>query len=347
MKIIITADWHFGYSGRLTDLINAFRSMISFCVKNEIKMIVMAGDLTHDREILSHDVSNAISMLLEEMNSNGIHMIAMVGNHDMFYRYKWKVSAIRPFAKQFTYIDDVSYFELDGRKFWAIPFIEHEQFYMRVVNDINKQATNDDILITHIGIASAKMNACFLVQNWSVVSFEDTKFSKVFAGHFHIHQKVGSKSWYPGSPLPFRFDEGLAEHGFIVYDTSSNKHVFIDLLKLMPDEVKPPDFITIGGKDIGSISNISKNDRLKIQLDIDDDQEEIKKQLQDIGITKVIFVKPKDDVIDVSNKQENFSRSNNIFKSWLDHDKPLHLDTKLLISLEEEIRSESRYNEDD
>jgi len=344
MKVIITADWHFGYPGRLDDLANAFKCMINFCVKHEIKIIILAGDLAHNRESLTHDVSNTISELFDQMNKHGIHLIGIVGNHDMFYRHKWNVNAIKPFSKQITYVDTVSHFEIDNRRFWVVPFIEHEPFYMKVVNDVNKLASEDDILITHIGIASAKMNSCFLVTNWSVVSFENTKFNKVFAGHFHNHQKVGTKSWYTGSPVPFRFDEGLVEHGFIVYDVISNKQVFIDLLKLMPDDIRPPDFITATSKDIDQIVKSSPKDRVKIELDVDDNPEIIKEQLSQSGISNVVFVKPKEECSFI--KPEGFTRSDNIFKSWINYDKPEHLNGDLLVSLDEEIRSESRYNDD-
>jgi len=345
MKVVITADWHFGYPGRLGDLANAFRCMIRFCIKHEIKVIILAGDLAHDRESLTHDVSNTISELFDEMNSAGIHMIGIVGNHDMFYRHKWQINAIKPFSKQITYVDTVSNFELDGRRFWVVPFIEHEPFYMKVIKDVNKLANKDDILITHIGIASAKMNACFLIPNWNVVSFENTKFNKVFAGHFHNHQKVGSKSWYTGSPIPFRFDEGLVEHGFIIYDTISDKQVFIDLFKLIPENIRPPDFVTATAKDIDQIIKSSSNDRIKIELDIDDNADEIKEQLAEAGISNVVFVKPKEENLNHP-KPDGFTRSDNIFKSWLKFDKPEHLSEDLLISLDEEIRSESRYNDD-
>lgn len=345
MKIIITADWHFGYPGRLNDLKNAFRYMIKYCIEQEIKVIILAGDLAHNRESLTHDVSNTISELFDEINRNGIHLISMVGNHDMFYRHRWEINAIKPFSKQIYYIDTISNFELDGRKFWVVPFIEHEPFYMKVINDVNKLVNKDDILITHIGIASAKMNTCFLIQNWSVVSFENTKFSRIYAGHFHNHQKVGSKSWYCGSPIPFRFDEGLVEHGFIVYDTINNDHEFIDLFEIMPDNIKPPDFITIKAKDIDQIINTSTNDRIKVELDVDDDPKELKEKFTNSGISKVTFVKPKEEKI--NDKPKNFTRSNDIFKSWIDYDNPTHLNKKLLIKLEKEIKSESRYNQDD
>lgn len=345
MKTVITADWHFGYPGKLNDLVNSFRAMTKFCVENNIKVILLLGDLVHSREHLDHDASNAISMLFDELNEQGIHLVALVGNHDMFLRHKWSINAIRPFAKQITYVDAISTFELDNRKFWIIPFIEHEPSYMKAVNDISKLASKDDILLTHIGIASAVMNTCFLVQNWNVVSFEDTVFNRVYSGHFHCHQKVGSKSWYPGSPIPFRFDEGLVEHGFIVYDTDKNEHDFIDINDLHSRETKPPDYITITSDDVDKVVNHADNNLFKIHLNEGDDGEEIKAKLKEAGASNVVFVKPKEESPDFS-KSDNFKRSGNVFESWINYDNPEHLNKKLLLALDKEIRSVAKLSED-
>lgn len=345
MKTVITADWHFGYPGRLDDLKSSFRAMVSFCEKHDIKIILLLGDLVHSREKLTHDVSNAISILFDELNEKGIHLVALVGNHDMFMRHKWSINAIRPFAKQITYIDGISHFTLGDRKFWVIPFIEHEHSYMRAVTAVSKLADKEDILLTHIGIASAAMNTCFLVQNWSVVSFEETVFSRVYSGHFHLHQKVGTKSWYPGSPIPFRFDEGLVEHGFLVYDTDKNKHVFIDLDKLHTDETRPPDFITIDSEDVDGVVDGAKNNMFKIQLKEGDDREEIASKLKAAGAHNVVFVKPPEESPDFK-KAEDFKRTGNVFESWVKHDDPDHLNTKLLLALEKEIRSTAKSSED-
>lgn len=345
MRVIITADWHFGYPGRLEDLKWAFYRILDYCEDKNINLVMILGDLTHDREHMDHDVSNAVSDLLNEAKRRDVTIVSFVGNHDMFLRHKWRINAIKPFQKQLVYVDGVSYLDIADRKFWVVPFIEHEPSYMKVIHDINKMASEDDVLLTHIGIASATMNACFLVQNWNAVSFEDTKFSRVYAGHFHCTQKVGSKAWYPGSPLSFRFDEGLVEHGFIDYNIDTNKHKFVDLYDLKK-EGAPPDFITVMSEDLNKIINNCKNDHVKVQLTEKDDPEEIQKKLKEAGASKIVFVKPKEDIIHQKDRPEEFSRSKDIFKSWLDFDKPSGLNKRLLIELNKQIRSDTRMEDD-
>ena len=343
MRAIITADWHFGYPGRLDDLAWAFNKVINYCVDNDIKVIKILGDITHDREHMSHDVSNTISDLLDQANNMGIQVISFVGNHDMFLRHKWCINAIKPFSRQLTYIDNISYYYMGDRKFWVVPFIEHEPSYMKVIRDVDKMASEEDVLLTHIGIASATMNACFLVQNWNMVSFENTKFSRIYAGHFHCQQKVGSKSWYPGSPLPFRFDEGLVTHGFFDYDSISNSHEFIEIFD-EDDTDTPPDYITVSSEDIDVIINKCKNDHVKIQLQANDDKDIIQRRLKEAGVARVVFVKPKEEKIEV--RSHNMSKSHDIFESWLDHDNPVGLNRNLLLELNKQIRNDTRIEDD-
>lgn len=351
MKVIITADWHFGYPSRLNDLKWAFISLIDYCVDKEINLILMLGDLTHDREHMTHDVSNVLSECLDYMNNNGVTMITLIGNHDMFMRHKWSINAIKPFSKQLICVDDVSYFELCGRKFWIIPFIEHERSYMKVVETINKNfASENDVLLTHIGVNAATLNVCFLVQNWNIVNFEDTIFSRIYTGHFHCTQQIG-KTWYPGSPIPFKFDEGQVEHGFFVYDVIKNEHEFVDIYNIGKEtDIKPADYITLDSESISDLINVKgafDNNNIKVILKSSDDRDVIQKRLKDAGAARVIFVAPKEEKIDFSKKDDNFSRSNTVFLSWLKYDNPQHLNHDLLIRLESEIRSETQVTEDD
>jgi DNA repair exonuclease SbcCD nuclease subunit len=344
-KIIITADWHFGHPERLDDLKWAFNKMLDYCIREKIEKIFMLGDLTHHREYLTHDVSNAITELFQRMCDNNVEMVLFPGNHDMFNRFNWEITALKPFGKFINLIENVSNFEYGGRKFWCIPFVESEQTFMKIIDIVNDKASEDDILLTHVGITNATYNMCFLIQNWSIVNFDKTKFSRIYAGHFHCHQKVGEKSWVPGSPIPFRFDEGLVTHGFFVYDPKINDHQFVEFNDLPNDDSSsPPDFIT--SDDVDSIIKNVKGNNVKILLKEGQDESEIKKILKDAGALKIIIVKPKDKIIKID-KNSIMKEGKDIFESWIDYDKPEGLDKNVLLLLEKDIRSQTKIEEED
>lgn len=344
MKVIITSDWHFGYQGRLEEQVIVIRRLIEYCVNNDIHLIVLLGDLAHDRESMAHDVSNAISILLDEMEINGITLLSLVGNHDMYYRYKWSVNAIKPFNKQLICVDNLSYFSLEGRKFWCIPFIEHENYYMKILSKVNELANEEDILLTHVGVANAVMNMCFLIQNWSVVNMDNVKFNKVYSGHFHCTQKVGDKCYYPGSLLSFRFDEGLVEHGFFVYDTDKNDHVFIKTSEITKDEIIR-DYITIEHDHIDQIINDCSGHNVRVLLLDDSDKDKILEKLNLAGASRVIFVKPKETKRNFTDIQSKI-KSDDMFELWLNFDNPSTLNHDLLLKLEKEIRSDTKVCDD-
>jgi DNA repair exonuclease SbcCD nuclease subunit len=340
-KIILTADWHFGHQGRSDDLEWAFKKLIKYCRDNKIKKIIILGDLSHSREYFTHDVSCLITKLLNELNEiNGMDVIAFPGNHDMFNRYDWKINSLKTFSKSLNLIDYVGKFVYCGRTFWIIPFIEVEHLYMKVINEINNLATENDVLLTHIGVSNAINNTCFLLPNWSVVDLRDTKFSKIFAGHFHLSQSVGDKVFYTGSPISFRFDEGMIGHGFIVYDPKTNEHEFVDLYK---NDDSPPDFVTISeDKEIGEKV---KGNYVRVILKENDNEDEIKNKLKANGALKIIFAKPKS--IKKSYDKIEITKGTSIFESWLKHDNPQKLNHKLLLALESDIRSKIKIEEDE
>lgn len=342
MKAVITADWHFGYPDRLDDISWAFRGVLRHCTKNGIGHVWLLGDLIHDRESVTHDVTNRLAELFEEANAAGIEILIFPGNHDMYLRYSWKINAIKPFAKYLNLVESVSSFDFGGRKFWIVPFIEHEKTYQRVVSLVSDQASDRDVLLTHIGVNSAVYNQCFLIQNWNIVSFEETKFSRVYTGHFHCTQKVGSKTWYPGSPISFRFDEGLVEHGFLVYDSDTNDHEFIDIYAAGTTEAAPPDFITMESD--FEQSDISGNN-IRILLKEGEDEVALRAALMALGARKVAFTRPTEQKIVI--KDSGQATDDNIFESWLVHDNPAHLEHALLVSLERESRADTVMSEEE
>lgn len=341
-KIVITADWHFGYPGRLNDSVWAFKQIIKYCIKNNINKIFNLGDMTHNREYMTHDVSCALAESLQLMQRAGIEMLTFPGNHDMYQRFSWEINALKMFKDSINLVNDVGRFEYADRTFWTVPFIEHEDIYMKVINKINEEANEEDILLTHIGVNKAIYNACFLMPNWNIVDFEDTKFDRVYAGHFHCHQKVGSKMWYPGSPLSFRFDEGLVNHGFMVFDSESNTHEFIDVYDT--SGYRPSDFVTAVSEDLDDVLDLADNNNVRIILNEGDDKEAIRKTLEEKGAKKVTFTKPKEDKVKIDKRAIN---RNNLFESWIEYDSPEHLSHKLLVKLEADIRSKVKVEDED
>lgn len=252
MKIAIMADPHVGVPGRLDDIMWSLKKIRQHCISRDIKYIIILGDLLHDREQVRFDDLTELVKFLTDTEFCGIRVIALPGNHDMYLKNSWEINSLKPLTRYLTNYDKITNFTIDNTRFWVIPFINYESEYMKILDAVSKKHRPGDVLLTHVGVRSATLNICFLLKNWSVVDFNDSPFDRIYAGHFHIHQQVGRNVWYPGSPIPFRFDEGDSEHGFIIFDTETRDHEFIDILSCN-DAERPPQYRTIDESSIGQI----------------------------------------------------------------------------------------------
>lgn len=330
-KVIFLADVHLGVPGRLKDIIWGLKVTERYCLEHNIETVVILGDLFHDRESIRLDVINETFTFFSESIKKGIKWIVFPGNHDMFLKRSWNYSAIKPLSNIITVIDTVKILDIDGSRFWILPFIYSENAYMRILNRINKQHQEGDVLLTHIGVNNAKLNTCFLLQHWALVTFVHSKFDKIYTGHFHARQKVGWNTWYVGSIIPFKFDEGNRKHGFFVYDLDKRKHKFIDLWDFGQEvdmlENCAPKFYTIPIHIIPNIKKDISGAHIRIAMKKEPTPQEKKEAtqiLKDLGVKKIVYLekfKSQDIKFDMGGVPDWSIQTPVLFQKWIKSDK--------------------------
>ena len=205
MKILITADLHAGLSNKLNDIIWSIDIIRKYANKHGIEHVFILGDLFHDRVNIGIDVLHKVhdqlrrscSLQANDRNNERLQTWhCFPGNHDMFLKNSWETNSIHHLAGLINIYEEVTKITLNGMDIHIFPFKHSEYEYMKILKTI-KHGPND-ILLTHIGVSKAILNQCFLLRNWSLVNFEETKFKRVFTGHFHCYQEIG-KVIYPGS----------------------------------------------------------------------------------------------------------------------------------------------------
>jgi DNA repair exonuclease SbcCD nuclease subunit len=259
-KVIFVADFHFGIHNKTNDILMAAKSVRNYAADNEIKHVFILGDLFHDRESMNLEVASVVYKFLksckDEFNQKW-HVFP--GNHDMYYKYNWKVTSLIPFSDVCTVIDDVYAVNVYDQNFYVVPFMAVDKAYMDVIDELDDCTKHSDIILTHIGCIGASYNLCFLFQEQKAINFDHRNAGKVYTGHFHCHHQAGLKTTYTGSPIPFSFDEGVVEHGFIEYDCQTRNEKFVDLRPLMAkyfvNETLPPNMYTIAIDDIKKIDD--------------------------------------------------------------------------------------------
>jgi len=358
MKVIITADWHAGVPRKLSYTLWAARAIRRYAIQEKIKNVIILGDLFHDRVNLNIEVLNAIYAFFEQdrvdemaEKPGGVQWYAFPGNHDMFLKNSWDIHSLKPLASLVIIqptIGKVGCCDSSGtQNFWIIPFIYDEQQYMKELAAVEKKIKSDDILLTHIGVCGAKLNECFLLKNWSFVNFDKTKFNLAFAGHFHCHQTVGNIT-YPGSPVAFRFDEGLVPHGFIVCDTDKMKWEFINIRSIGTEGEPPPLYLTVLDADADKKPpEFFKGNNVRLILTKDytkEDLSKLDKMARERGALGVSWIRPKEkDVeIEAARKSEvDMKTPEKLLERWLEKEKPEGLNYKILAKLNAQIIAEA------
>jgi DNA repair exonuclease SbcCD nuclease subunit len=349
MRVIITADIHSGIPDKLNDTTWAIRTIRQYAESSAIEHVIVAGDLFHDRQHLGLDVLRATYDELLTAKKSGQKWHSFPGNHDMFMRNSWEVTSLHALSEVMNITETTGELHIEGQRFFILPFIHYESRYMEEIKKLDKQVSKEDILLTHIGVNKALLNVCFLLQNWSIVDLEDTKFYRIYTGHFHCEQQVG-KVYYPGSPIPFNFAEGATEHGFYVYDIERREHQFIKTFEVGM-EPRPPNYLTINDQNITENINTLANNKIRIKLSRDYTTNElgrIKELLKKRGALAVDWSLPETKTNEEDTAKAaviNISSPEALFKAWLEHDDPNELDKDLLIKINEQVKliAEERY----
>jgi len=321
MKIALIADVHFGYPGRLPDILWAMRHIKSVCLSEGVSKAFVLGDLFHDRERIDVETLNTAVDFFVEAEADGLQFAVFPGNHDMYLLDSWDITAVKPLGRYIEVYNKPTAVSIGNLRAFIVPFMHYEDKYMAFIKALESKRSDGDLLFTHIGIRSAT----------------------VYAGHFHVHQQVGSNVWYVGSPIPFRFDEGDAPHGFMILDTESRQHRFIDI---MGEEGAPPQFVTIDDSTIDKHLRDSslRGNMVRVSLSKDythNQLEEIRHAILESGARGVRWLnlvsskEQKDSIIAAGKAAASAAE---LFERFIEADKSSKdLSRKLLLKLNAEI----------
>jgi DNA repair exonuclease SbcCD nuclease subunit len=347
MRLCISADAHVGVNGKLKDIMWAMSKIRQYNHERDIDTWFMLGDLMHDRESVGTSELYALTQFLDDTDIKyGQQMHVLVGNHDMYLKNSWEINSLRPLSRHIKVYDSVQSVSIDGRRIWILPFIYYENEYMARLAEIESNISKDDILFTHIGVRGAKFNACFLLQSWSTVDFAQSAFQRVLAGHFHCHQEVGRVT-YPGSIIPYKFDEGDVDHGFLILDTDTLKCDFVSIWDgVKPGEYRPPQYLTFDSDDLSDLSLVNGNViRILTSKEYITQNKlmEIRQSVIDAGAVDVrwMHIATKDDVQSIEMAKMATSKASELFERYMNADKSAkELNSSLLLKMNSEIVAE-------
>jgi len=265
--IVQSTDWHLKKENidQIKDLV---LQQCELALELEAEYLVCLGDIFDSRIAQREDVLSAFGDILDMIDSYGLKLWAIPGNHD-----KTVYSSIKSFLDPFKGRD---YFKLVD-KIARLPFIE-EQIQLNFIPffsdevwlghfDLLKTTPQlpvlkgcKEILLTHIAVTGSRNNdGTMISSSLSPGIFKD--FFKVFSGHYHDQQKIGSNFYHIPSIQQNNFGENVDKGFTVLYADGSHELVkskFKEFVKVQIDldTINSDELLTLKKKYKGSESNV-------------------------------------------------------------------------------------------
>jgi DNA repair exonuclease SbcCD nuclease subunit len=283
-SFIHTADWHFWdkhkYSinnSRLKILERNARKIIKYAIKCKIKVVFIAGDITHtynpDERILK-----ILSRIFKLAIDNGVMIRIITGNHDtdglthsleslqnILSSFNTDMIKIYSFDNSVINCSYREYFTNDNATF-AVTYIPYQRDMAGAITSAAKMTEQFDKNFTNILIAHCPVNGAIASTGKRIKSKIKRKLFGVWdyiaLGDYHKHQKLANNMYYSGSIIRINKGERNDQKSFIYVTMTGNKKGFskkrirLDDIELISYKIK---YESING----NIEKISKiNGRL-------------------------------------------------------------------------------------
>lgn len=226
-KICLIADTHFGTRKNsdivLESQLRFFNNqMFPYLRENEIKNIIILGDVFDNRVAVNTKINNEVYKLF----NNDFNYHILVGNHDCYNNSNTSINSLRMFHKfsNIHVIESIVELRLFDKKFLFVPWIFDEEQFLQ---DIKRY--DSDICVGHFDVNTFSMGSKISESSLTLETF--SKFKKVFSGHFHTPQKRSVDNMefvYCGSPYQGDWGEVDQKKGFYILDTDTLEYEFIE-----------------------------------------------------------------------------------------------------------------------
>ena len=227
MRIAHTADWHIRLLKRHKEYRKVFRDFKSSLIKNEIDLIVVAGDVFHNKTSLSPEAMNLATDIFSELSEDfDIHIIP--GNHDCIVNLPGRLDAISPVLRHmpnksreiFLYKKSGLFYDEKHKICFGTFCINDEANFPVRIEDRVKDYTY--IALFHGAIDKAVTDVHYVLNTrYTCNMFEE--YDLALLGDIHKHQVLVKdindfpRIVYPGALIQQNFGESL-EKGYVIWD---------------------------------------------------------------------------------------------------------------------------------
>ena len=229
MKIAIITDQHFGArknSKLFHDYFLKFYNDIFFPTleREGITTVIDMGDTFDIRKSIDFSALQwAKDNYFDKLESMGITLHSIVGNHTAYYKNTNDVNAVDLLLREYdnitTYSETTS-IEVGGCNILLVPWInkENEDKSFRAIN-----MSQASICMGHLELNGFRATPGHMMEHgmeWSIFK----KFNKTFTGHYHCRSNQ-ENIYYLGNPYEMFWNDVNDENrGFHIFDTETLEH---------------------------------------------------------------------------------------------------------------------------
>ena len=229
MKIAIITDQHFGArknSKLFHDYFLKFYNNIFFPTleKEGITTVIDMGDTFDIRKSIDFGALTwAKDNYFDRLESMGITLHSIVGNHTAYYKNTNDVNAVDLLLREYDNVktySEVSSIEIGGCNILLVPWINKEN-EDKSFGLINKSRAS--ICMGHLELNGFRATPGHMMEHgmeWSIFK----KFDKTYSGHYHCRSNQ-ENIYYLGNPYEMFWNDVNDENrGFHLFDTETLEH---------------------------------------------------------------------------------------------------------------------------
>lgn len=229
-KVALFTDIHFGARNNSEqhnqDCIEYLKWFCDLVKKDvNIDHIIFMGDYFEQRSSISGQTLDYAYTGAKMINSLGLPVYIISGNHDLWYRQTRQIYNSRIFdsLKNFNVIGEPTIIDnLGSRGSVLFPYL-FENEYSSLIN-----YSEYPVIFGHFEFKDFVITGDTIVKEHGPDHKQFKKFKRIFSGHYHQRQ-IKDNVVYIGNTFPTNFaDANDTERGMAIYEYKTNKLEFID-----------------------------------------------------------------------------------------------------------------------
>lgn len=296
------------------------------CSNVKYDYIIVGGDVMHYHERLFTQCLNKSLYFLNKL-SKITYTYVLVGNHDYINNSEFLTE--NHWMNSMKNVDNLKIIDkvTEEKEFILCPYVYPGRFIeaLETNNSLkSRRWINKKIIFAHQEFRGCKMGAIISTEGdqWT------SDYPYVVSGHIHDNQKIGTNIYYPGSPLQHAFGDSETR---VLCDISIEDEEKYPILVDIPLNVPKKRIMKTSLnkiKDINKMLDSGSDDKIKIKLDVSNEEFKLFKETKDYkdlinkGV-KIQISKKKDDHKDDIYEKKEEVHFTSILENIIDMDEPM------------------------